>query len=485
MKLLLLAYSLLILFSTSCRQEDTQGAFHINHDGIQRLVYCDTGTCGKCSTWTSTGWMVFDHTSDTDIYNKCKGLAPRKEPPPPPPVDKPIIDKGSTDLIQFRQPWDIKWGWDGYRDNSANYNAVNYISVEANGYARFAVAINTPTTMNQRYLATIISDKTGSLSFLADAHCVRCTLSVGETTVPIYARSAAAGTAQIKVVGESRSDSCCLAGPIDSCSGSQDQLEIHVYPRRIISGCRLYLVNNPVFNPSRNDWISMFDPILKQAVTDMDTVKKVRVTDTSWDINKNGKLDVWQGNTSTIPIGKMEILKLIVNVRLDTTNAPSMIVIPVDYRMDWLITGNASAGDSLLTVHTTTELSDGDTAFIGPWMGTTNIDTVILKDILPNNRIKLKSPLKYPHSNGDICAKNNDMAGFNASNYSFTLDRPKTTTVVHELLHQPSIADLRDVMDRDNIMYYMEANNTNTKLRFRAIECLNSTYQSQWDYINQ
>lgn len=486
MKLLLLViYFLSVLFfSSSCRQTDTQDAFHyVDTNNVMHLVYCDTGTCARCSTWVDGAWMVYDTVANADVYNECKGYGVKRSPPPPPPSG-PVINIGGTELIRFTA-YAPRWGWDGYRDNIAEYGTNNYVSTETNGGANFSVTINTQSYL--RFIATIVKDNTGGVSFAENAHCIRCTLSVGKTTVAIYANSSKTGTAQIKIVGESRSDSCCLAGPDSICSGSQDQIEVRVYKRNIISGCRLYLVNNPSYNPSQYEWTTMFNSVLKQAVMAMDTVTKIAVTDNSWDINKNGKLDIWCGDsiTSVIPLNRKEVLKIITDVRIDTTSAPSMIVTPSDYRLNWLITANVNAGDSILKIHSLNDLSDGDTIFVGPWIGTTNIDTAIINNVLPNNRIKSKSPLKHSHSNGDVVAKNNDMAGFNVINYSFVFGKPKNKTIVHEFLHQPNIAGLRDVIDKDNIMYYALQGNTDTKLRFRAIKTINGTYQSQWDYINK
>lgn len=484
MKLLLLViYFLSVLFfSSSCRQTDTQDAFHwVDTNNVKRLVFCDTGTCAKCSTYVDGAWMVYDTVANADVYNECKGYGVKRSPPPPPPSG-PVINIGGTELVRFNV-YTPRWGWDGYRDNIAEYGTNNYVSMETNGGANFSVTINTQSYL--RFIATIVNDNTGGVSFVENVHCVRCTLSVGKTTVAIYANSSTTGTAQIKIVGESRSDSCCLAGPDSICSGSQDQLEVRVYKRNIISGCRLYLINNPSYNPSQFDWTTMFNSVLKQAVATMDTVEKIKKDDNTWDYNKNNKLDTWigKGITAVIPPDRLELPRLILNIK-DTTHSIG-IIMPSEFNRNYLIMADAIANDSMLTLYSTDRLFVDDTILVSPWIGSTDTETVVIRNILPQNRIKLTGSLKHKHNKYDIVIADANMNGITIGNFSCIHDKPNNQTVIHEFLHQLKIANLPDVLDKDNIMYMALIGRTDTKLRYRSINCEDGSVQSQWDYINK
>lgn len=481
MKIILLIIISLMLFVSSCR--DTRESFHFKDTktNITYLVECDTA-CARCSTWTNGEWLIFDTNTNGAVYDKCIGL-PAKRNSPPPSVKPPPT---GIELVQFLPTNQNVWGWDGFRDDSKKYNSINHISLSIGGYAEFDVRINAGDKFYDRYICSINDDQTNSLSFVSTAKCVSCTLSVGRTTINIYARSNLTGSAKIKVVGESKGGIYCLAGPPVSCSGSQDELDVHVYKQRLITKCVLYLLNGTSYNPNQNVWKNMFNPILKQAVSSMDTVKKVMVKDSSWDYNNNGKLDMWAGETAgLIPINRIEAGKLLFNLSLDTS-VNSLVVIPYIFRTNWLIMADASAGDSIICLHSNMDIDPGDLVVVSPWIGSVNNECIEVKGVLSQNKIKLKGPLQYNHNKNDIIYQTNSITGFSGEYFSCLRGLPHNQTVVHELLHQKKIADLKDVLDRDNIMFLALAQRTDTKLRYRAIDCKDGfSSQSQWDYINR
>lgn len=486
----LLRYLMIFLFPLlitipSCKLEDkpTRGSFlwEDKETHKQYAVQCKND-CSSCSGWTMGAniKIIFDKTKNPAVYKRCAEL------------DSTIIDEdtNSTALVQFFSSPDEKWGWDGYLDNK-NYDPINYISMATQDSTEFIVKINSNDKLASRYIATIIKDQTGQLSFSSWGICTQCTLSVGKTAIKLYSKSVWEGTAQIKVISESKGGTICLAGPYAECFGGQDQLIIQAYKRRSFDSVRLYRVNNPIFNPSDNAWKSIFNPIIKQAVLVMGAPMKESRNTLSWDVNNNGVLDIWEDEDSTISQSIREYTLLFYalneNGKCDKNKQSAIVILPHKFQTDWLMLADAPANTKIIKLNTLSRMSRDAMFKIGPWVGNANVEKIVVDSVLSGGRIKVQTPLQYSHYKNDIVFYEGGTMGASKGSCNCMPDQPSDGTLVHEFLHQKRVGDLYDVDDSDNVMFYTITGNKDSKLRQRPVDIHNGNgaVESQWPNLHK
>ncbi|MBN2007933.1 hypothetical protein JW960_01160 [candidate division KSB1 bacterium] len=281
-----------------CRQHEDRGGFKwkgtINGVKANWDIACDD----QCINCYAT--HPFDSTLENialasstykDVYDRCKELPARWR----------VIDTTDTNVIPTGKVWftqsaDVSFGFDGWRGTKTK-DTISYISLAAGCSTTCNILIDS-TIKNSAYdkiVAVLPISAMGVISFSKSRFLDTINLTGTENTFKLYSLNSSTDNISISlsVLGISDPKSpACLAG---DCYGSSDKLKVVVYKEKTFSKrYNVYLVSNPTFRPTANEWRTNFNSILKQAVAKLgDSIYVYDLSDrtSEWDLNKNNKVD--------------------------------------------------------------------------------------------------------------------------------------------------------------------------------------------------
>jgi hypothetical protein len=528
-------FILLIVFTIACDEEsgvkETKGNFKVKGSWQEPWdIHCND-QCTRCQAIYTPGindptratvidcdpTITLDGFIQTLAYEKCKngGL----------PDGGYIFDDSlntSLSYIRFLKTTGTKYGFDDWKDNGKSYrDKITYTSIAVGDSTTFNIDVRYGLTYH-KYVAVI--NNSSNLFFDKALTMKAKEIMDGENVTTIYSStSGGVGTANVQVIGISKGgDSSCLAGDFFDCEDAEDDLEVHIYNEKTISGHKLYMVNNPAWKPTASEWKQQFNTVLKQAVAKLDTTNVVNLSQLDWDVNSNGIADLPVGFalTQDQKMGGIAIVNELGSI-LDlfpfeycrSNLSSANFILKGGIRMHYILTADAHIGDTILTFHTTAGLSEdrfttpGTLLHFGPFYTPNDTVLLLVTKVIDKNKIQILNMTSgapkgltkdYLFSNGITAYTDKLGAGItptlnkadkDCASCSFVSDSYTFQTNIHEFLHQAYAGHLKHVgtapgEEKDNIMYF-ESNRTDTKLRFRSLDTPdgNDPLQKQWDDI--
>jgi hypothetical protein len=208
---------------------------------------------------------------------------------------KTIIPTGK--LVFSESPLST-YGFDDWHAASVEKNGtidkISYLSIAAGCSTFVDIKLNgNLRTAYSKIIATLPTAYSDGISFSSTKTIDTLLLTDTINRVPIYAKTNALTDKPISLNVYGVYDPAkpaCLAG---DCYGSEDNLKIVVYNETVCTTCKLYLVNNTIFNPTNQAWKTGFNNIIKQAVIKMSDPIKIPSTNMVWDKNKNKIIDMF------------------------------------------------------------------------------------------------------------------------------------------------------------------------------------------------
>lgn len=504
--LLTLSTLSIILYAGRCDDvPDHKGRFKFTVKGAsQWLIACDN-ECKECYGSPINGTFKFLPKSEySDVYDKCDGLPvkPSGGGGGGGEEDNPILD-----IVKFSPESTNIYGFDHWRYDEKNSKKVSYMSMKIGSFNKFILAIKLKDNPFSKYVLKIENESSVDLSFDNNGTKSLKSLTfigtVEDEEITVYEkRNFVAGTAEINLYGIDDDNKETLITGSNS-SFPEDQLKVIVYEEKIITNSqqKVYLVNTPAITKDASQWKMKISEITKQAVVKYDADSIVEVTNSKWDLNSNGYLDV--ASEGNLPSDKDEFSDLLIQIGEEEDEcidnlSGATIIVKGGIRVHTFLIEDAVEGATVLSVNHVPEsgFEIGEDIYIGPWLWSEGandnyewveiIDYDDLANLLTIKGSGVNSGLENYHAKDESYWSDDEVLGFTIGSCSCMGDNVTFETITHEMLHQVILGELEHVNDVTNLMYPFY-DSTRNILRYRELT-LNKDdrdSQQQWKILQE
>lgn len=474
----------------------------------KRDVECNVA-CSRCSVYIGNfEYDVLDASNYKQVYEYCDGLT-KYTPPQNNQVDTTKHDPIPTGKVSFDSSSLMKYGYDSWK-TCTGVSKINYLSMAegCSTYFRIKIDGNLSTAYN-RLVAVI--PQAFNVSFSKGTMKDTLDLTANNNEVKIFALSGAIKKTPIDIYVygiEDPAKPVCLAG---DCYSAEDRLRVIIYEKRVFNDYLLY--HHQGFSQTNDQWKVAFNNVLNQTVLEMGNQVREALSD-DWDLNKNGKLDIFPGYSlydSISPTLYDEMLPMLIEkdqindgkcYDIVSNNVGASFVINTPIQQNWYLSEDPVPDPDgtvrRIKLGRYQDLPLMDTVRIGPFYSTANHFRITILALDTNaGKLELLIGLTDSLKQGipDIFSVNDEVTVYNtATTQGVTIDNCSCSrsgigwdTPIHEFLHQNIVGPLEHVTKTDNLMHSPKDTRIGNKLHYRKLKTINASVdeQEQWKDLHK